>query len=306
MSDMRQGPPPDPTDTLTIAERLLRDNGWSLLTPNALAQRTSALLMAMRQQSPQDARHGARPSDDMVTVATLRCYAQCLYEAFVGAQGEDQQRKAYAELLRYVYTKAGRLEPELTRDEREELACEVVAELYYRAGPAAEAGAPTVRVPGAFIAVALQQTRNAVRRWRRVARHLLQIAEENDEDPQELEDVVGTAQRNSGRSDGIYPQIERSARNAEVRAAYAQVLRRYPRANTQLQVVWMHHILELDYPAIAARLGISVESVRMLYHRGCKRLRGDPELQALADEEQLVTLRGAGHHAEPPRDKGHG
>ena len=89
------------------------------------------------------------------------------------------------------------------------------------------------------------------------------------------------------------------------RAAYAQALKRYPRATAQLQVVWMHHILELDYPAIAARLGMSVENVRMLYHRGCKRLRGDPELRALADDEQLVLSRG-GRDAAARRDNGHG
>jgi RNA polymerase sigma factor (sigma-70 family) len=303
MTDASQGPAPDPTATRPIAERLLQDNGWSLLTPAALAQRTSALLMAMGQQDTTGAPKGARPSDDMITVATLRCYAQCMHDAFVGACGEDQQRKAYNELLRYIYAKAGRLAPELTRDEREELACEVVAELYYRAGAAADAGVPEVRVPGAFIAVALQQTRNAVRRWRRATRHLLQIAED-DEGAQELEDTVGAARGGEGRNDGVYPQIEQRARNAEVRAAYAQALQRYPRANTQLQVVWMHHILELSYPAIAARLGISVENIRVLYHRGCKRLRGDPELRALADDEQLVQIPGGG--AAPRRDTSHG
>lgn len=296
MTDVSQGPGPDPADTLPIAERLLRDNRWSLLPPAALAQRTAALLSAMGQQGA--APDGARPSEDMITVATLRCYAQCLYEAFVGAWGEDQQRKAYDELLRYVYGKAGRLAPELSRDEREELACEVVAELYYRA---ADAGAATVRVPGAFIAIALQQTRNAVRRWRRAASHILQLAEGDEE--HELEDVVGAARRANGRGDGVYPQVERRARNAEVRAAYAKALERYPRANTQLLVVWMHHLLELDYPAIAARLGISVENVRVLYHRGCKRLRGDPELRALADDEQLAPIPGS---AAPRRDNGHG
>jgi RNA polymerase sigma factor (sigma-70 family) len=218
----------------------------------------------------------------------------------VGACGEDQQRRAYDELLSYVYGKAGRLAPELSRDEREELACEVVAELYYRA---ADAGATTVRVPGAFIAVALQQTRNAVRRWRRAASHILQLAESDDDDTQDLEDVVGAPRRPDG-GDGVYPQVERRARNAEVRAAYAKALERYPRANTQLLVVWMHHILELDYPLIAARLSISVENVRVLYHRGCKRLRGDPELRALADDEQLAQIPGGG--AASRRNNGHG
>ncbi len=299
MTDVRQGPQRDPNAILAIAERLLRDNGWSLLTPAALAQRTAALLLMMGQQG---APAGAAPSDDMITIASLRCYAQYMYEAFVGAHGDDQQRTAYTELLRYAYSKAGRLEPGLSRDEREEIACEVVAELYYRAAPAGEAGVPGVRVPGAFIAVALQQTRNAVRRWRRAARHMLQSADGREES-QELEDVVG-ADRSDGLGDGVYPQIERRARDAEVRAAYAQALQRYPRAKTQLQVVWMHHIQELDYQAIAARLGISVENVRMLYHRGCKRLRGDPELRALADDEQLVPLRDG--RLAPPPNNGHG
>jgi hypothetical protein len=167
MTNLRQEPPPQPTDMLRIAERLLHDNGWSLLTPAALAQRTTVLLMGRRQQGMEGAPQRAGPSDDILAIATLSCYAEYLYEAFGGALGEELQRKAYSELLRYVYTKAGRIEPELTRDEREELASEVVTELYYRAGAPTDAGVLAVR--GAFIAVALQQTRSAVRRWRRVA-----------------------------------------------------------------------------------------------------------------------------------------
>jgi DNA-directed RNA polymerase specialized sigma24 family protein len=283
MTDERDESSPDPQSARAIAERLLRDQGWSLISAAALAEKTMELLNGMPQRRTTVA--GARLADDILSVAVLRSYAEVLFEAFECRQGEDQQRRAYDELLRYVFAKTGRLEPGLTRDEREEIACEVVAELYYRVRPDADGRAPRVRVPGAFLAVALQQTRNAVRRWRRVSRHMLQL--DADDGP---DGITAEVEREVGEADAVYAQLERRAIDAEVRAAYAEALRRHPRATTQLAVVWMRHILELDYETIAATLGIDANTVRMLYHRGCKRLRSDPELRALADDAQLVRV----------------
>jgi RNA polymerase sigma-70 factor (ECF subfamily) len=53
----------------------------------------------------------------------------------------------------------------------------------------------------------------------------------------------------------------------------------------QRDVILLRYVDELADPVIAARLGVSAEVVRARASRGLRRLRGDPQLGPLVDED---------------------
>jgi RNA polymerase sigma factor (sigma-70 family) len=276
MTDLGQELRVDESGVCAIVEQLLCRNDWGLLDAPALTALALARLYALAgpgdAAGPRGTGRAARPIEG----AAIYCYAEALYAAFAGHEGEERQRAAYYEMLRYVYRVTYRLAPELGADEREEIVYTVVAELYHRT---ASGG---VRVAGAFIAIALQQTRNTVRRWRGVARRLLPALEPSAYD-EPLEDEVGASPGARRSDDGLCEGVVRAERLAQIRSAFAQALKSQPRARLQLLVVWLHAVDELDYQAIADQLEMSVANVRVLYSRGRSRLRGNADLQALAD-----------------------
>lgn len=288
MTDLGQGSHVDEPGIYAVVERMLRRNGWRLLEAADLAARVSA-------------RRGAGGGGELSETegAAIYCYAEALYLAFAGHEGEERQREAYHEMLRYLYRAAYRLAPELSADEREEIVYTVVAELYYRTAPGG------VRVAGAFIAIALQQARNALRRWRGAAGRLLaepELAEPDDEG--------GAGRHAGGPEDELYQGVARGERIEQIRGAFARALDAHPRARLQLLVVWLRAVEELDYQTIAERLEMSVANVRVLYSRGRSRLQSSVELRALADEDSLIAMPrprvAAAQRARARGDEGRG
>jgi DNA-directed RNA polymerase specialized sigma24 family protein len=292
MPDAEQDSSVDHAAIYALCAKLLRQNNWQLLEAADLARRISALLHDQHWNARGPAPAGHDPAtrrkhiDDPITAAALRSYAEVLYAAFAGHAGEDRQRRAYAELLRYISRVLYRSAPSLSRDERDELTYEIVAELYYRLPPGLQVlPHRIVRVPGAFIAIALQETRNALHRWQHAARHWQHTAVAADDKAMAIGD--GEPPARGGTEDDLAAQVERSERSVQIRGCFVRALQRYPRARLQLHVVWLHIVEEQDYATIARTLGMSVENVRVLYSRGRTRLRRDSEWLSLAIEECL-------------------
>lgn len=292
MRDAERDSSVDQAAIYAVSAQMLRQNDWQLLGVADLARRINALLHDQHwyERAPANAGHGPpterKRTGDPIAAAALRSYSEVLYAAFAGQEGEDRQRRAYKELFRYISRVLYRSTSLLSRDEREELAYEIVAELYYRLPPGRQVlPHRIVRVPGALIAIALQETRNALHRWQHAARHWQHAAVVDDDKALAVGDDEPPA-CGSGEGD-LAAQVERSERSAHIRGCFVRALQRYPRARLQLHVVWRHIVEEQDHAQIARTLGMSVENVRVLYSRGRRRLRRDPEWLALAVEERL-------------------
>ncbi len=265
---MTQDEQENPEQAVRVAARaFLSQSRWRLLSEAELAFRASALLGDDRSSNPG--------------WAVLHVYAEALYGACASLEGPARQEAAYAELFGYLYAASFRFAPELSPDEREEVANQTVAEIFYRLAERHGLQPPAgVRDPGAFLAVATQQLRNVVRKWRR------DVVLPWDE-------VAGEHELAAG-GDLAQEAVDRDFR-LRVRQCFERCLRRYPRARFQLWVVWMKEIDGLDYQAIGMALSMTVANVRVRHSRGLDRLRDDPEWRNLGREAGLLT-------AEAPSD----
>jgi len=249
-------------------EVMLAQRGWRLLSADDLARRVAALL-----------REGFAGS---AGAAALHVYAETLYHACSNTEGHERQQLAYTELLRYLYDVSFRFAHELPRDEREEVVCQTLAELAERLIAQPGTHGPTeVRIPGAFLAVAAQQLRNVVRRWRNIRfvageDAILQVEAGTEGDP-----VARMADQELMRS---------------VQQCFAQAQQRYPRAKIQLMVLWLRHIDGLDYEMIAVKLLMTVANVRVLHARGIERLRHDPDWIALSIDIGLTAAPASAYN----------
>jgi DNA-directed RNA polymerase specialized sigma24 family protein len=281
-------PERDPGDaTVRIAvTNMLVGNDWRLLTADELTQQVLDRLnhthppVAFRIENAtgqETARPWRRYSDPIEAVA-LRIYAEALCSAYVNRSDEERQARAYYELFDYTFRAARNRAKELTREEQEEITYHVVVDLYIRL---VDSSARGIRVPGAFLAVALQQVKNAVRSWRTYLRHLSHPMVETGDGTFEPK-INGLPDTN----DANMPDeaAERAERRAQIVQLFRACLKRYPRARIQLHVVWLHKMDCLDYPMIADQLDMTVENVRLLYFRGIKRLRDIPGFRALDEE----------------------
>ena len=237
------------------AATLLAARGWRLLTADELAGRVTALL-------------GGEVADP--STAVLHAYSETLYRACVGDEGEERRGLGYADLFRYLFDITLANGRDLSEEERAEVTNEAVAALFFRLAPGSDApSAPRVRNPGAFLAIAIQQARNGVRRWRSSRRWFVETAPELAEDDLDSDPAEQATERDLAE---------------RVRQCFARSLERYPRARTQLAVVWFRHIDGLDYETIAAHLAMTPANVRVLHTRGLQRLRDDPQWRSLALE----------------------
>lgn len=270
MADLRHERLPEGNTVDEVVAQMLRHNDWHLVSAGILSAQANARLQADTTVA-------------QIAPLVISCYAELLYRAFCGQDGEERQRAAYNELLRYIYRLSRRYGPELMEDEREEIAGIVIAELYDHT-----VSGQGVRKPGAFIAIVLQQTRNVLRSWRGAARRLPLSLDAGIAQEVGTDSGPGWAQRLIGAEDAVHAQMERYEQTARIRTAFAAAVERSPRARLQLLVVWLHALAGLDYADIATSLGVSVPNARVLYNRGKRRLREDPELRVLAAEIKLI------------------
>jgi DNA-directed RNA polymerase specialized sigma24 family protein len=175
-----------------------------------------------------------------------------------------------------LYDVALRFANDLPANERTEIVDQTIVELFCRLVGSPDAQQPAaIRNPGAFLAVAAQQLRNVVRKWRR--------------DILSCWDEWAERQVGSLADDPEQRAAEREFRQ-RVRQCFARSLQRHPRARLQLWVVWRKQVDALDYPEISAELNMTIRNVRVLHTRGLGHLRGDAEWRDLALESGLIEV----------------
>jgi hypothetical protein len=300
MTEAERGLYLDASAILATVAHMLTKNDWRLIAAEDLARRVALALAS--PPKPDGAAQPAGPDRpwrqhyrggagrariaDPVADAAIRIYSETLYGAFADRDDADRQQRAYYELHRYARRAAARFGADLSRDEHEDVASHVLTELYcrYLAGqspPEPDAAG----VAGVFMAITLQQVRNAVRMWR--AKIGAWVALESDEDgpdhtahPRQLRDPWDS-------SDPVI-QAEQRERREQVARIFQLATERYPRARVQLRAVWLHIMEDRSYAAVASILNLTVTHVRLLTWRGLRRLNGDPGFRVYAQDALLL------------------
>jgi DNA-directed RNA polymerase specialized sigma24 family protein len=145
------------------------------------------------------------------------------------------------------------------------------------------------------MAITLQQVRNAVRLWRaKIGSWIPLEADEHEQD----DEVRDERTPDLGSAFNPADQAEQHEQREQVARAFLQAIKRYPRANIQLQAVWLHIMEDLSYTAIASILNLTIAHTRLLTWRGLRRLSSDSGFQVYAEDEQLL---GAQRHTPRAR-----
>jgi len=231
---------------------LLERHEWRLLDRDELARRA---LDHLRDGIAHDARRAA-------TFA----YSQALHMACSGAEGLERQNRAYDELHRYLHESALHRYPDMD----EEVSQRAVASIF--------ADFKRCRLPGAFLAFAIQHMLDAARALRR------------EQQPRSLAAPAGEREHALGDrlADERQPDPAEAAIAGELRSRFEQLaeefLRKHPRAAKQFAALRLKYIDGLDEATIATRLGVPVQSVYVLRARAVAKLRAEPAWRALAAE----------------------
>lgn len=232
-------------------EKVLARYNWVLLERKEFIERVMACIESGEVNEPW--------------AAAIHVYCRCLYVACSGGEGYSRQDIGFRELQRYLYDLSRREAPELSTDER----CEVVNDALLRVWQRMK----EYRSPGAFLANAAFELRNAIRPW--WSRQPTLSFEHVIEQP--------------NRSQSVDPEliVLDDERRRRVRDCFDSVLLRHPRARHQLEAVWLKYIAGLDDAAISAHLGKPVASIHVLRSRGLSHLRNESSWQHIAQEFDL-------------------
>jgi DNA-directed RNA polymerase specialized sigma24 family protein len=233
----------------TVVGSLLAQYGWQLLEHEELVRRVMELL-----ESGVVAE--ARP-------AAMHAYSLCLYTACSGADGSHRQEIGFTDLQRYLHQLSfgehAMLAPDLRWD--------VINETLLRVWQKFE----QCRKPGAFLAFAGYELRNAIRPW--WARTVPNAS---------LEEISDTPSPH-GDADPVGRALSDELRQL-VHLTFEASRERHPRAKQQLEAVWLKYIGGLDDVTIGAYLEKPVANVQVLRSRGLERLRAEPGWQLIARE----------------------
>jgi RNA polymerase sigma-70 factor (ECF subfamily) len=222
-----------------IAQALLEENGWSLLSEQELAQR---LLRA-------DPRAPSRAAPELRRLAQHE-YTLALYAACRQTQDAVRRETAYRELHALLYRAALHRWPELAEDAAQRALVLVYEQI------------DRCREPGAFVAFALYKLRHALKQEQRARG------------------------RERAASDGLLAQVEadlpppaaqvdRQERTQALLAAIGRLRNERERAAIAYKFIGGQSDAE-----IGASLGVTQGHVRVLRHRGLRRLRQDQGLLA--------------------------
>lgn len=302
MIDVEPGPPLDQHTIYTTVANMLSKNDWQLISAEELARRVALALVPEAQAPAADtparpwrrAGRAAGGHASPMEAAALRLYSEQLYLAFSDSRDEERQRRAYFELHRYARRAAARYGPELSSDEREEIAVQALSELYCRHVAGLASAGP--EVAGAFIAIVLQHVRNAVRLWR--ARVGPWVPLEADESGHGGSNGHGQLpERGIAYNPAI--QAELQEQREQIVRAFQRALTRSPRARIQLYAAWLRLMENLSYTTIADILKLTVGHARTMTSRGLSRLKGDPDLRIYAYDEALLDGEQPPHTIRP-------
>jgi RNA polymerase sigma factor (sigma-70 family) len=238
-----------------VVARIIKEQGWQLLDPSELVQRTIAQLRAGAADRPESAAIGA--------------YCMALHAACSGAEGSSRQNLAYGELARYLYSLTFARFPDLSSDVREDVAQSALERVFR--------SFERCREPVAFLAFAGLHLLDAARSARR---HAFRPVDSLEQAIGSNEDTIGELLPDS------QPEPVERVLVAERRAAIERLLEEiaadHPRAAQQVAILRMTWLDDLDDPTISQRLGISLSSVYAARSRLIKTIQSEPKWQARA------------------------
>jgi RNA polymerase sigma-70 factor (ECF subfamily) len=222
-----------------IAQALIEENGWSLLSEQELARR---LLCAEPDAC-------ARAEPELRRLAQHQ-YTLALYAACRQTQDAARRENAYCELHALLYRVALRRWPELAEDAAQRALVLVYEQI------------DRCRDPGAFVAFALYKLRHALKQEQR-ARGKEQAASE------------GLLAQIQADLPPLAAQVDEQERCQLLLAAMGRLRNERERAAIAYKYLGGQSDAE-----IGASLGITPGHVRVLRHRGLRRMRKDKGLLA--------------------------
>lgn len=225
---------------------LLRRHGWQLLSRDEFARRALDYLREGKANTPFR--------------AAIHTYSLALHAACSGHEGAERQNRGYTELFRYLYDSAGSRYSNI----REEVAQRALEQTFI--------AFEGCRTPGAFLAFAFQQLRDAARALRSQTSH--------ESLPESLPDQQYADPARHMIAEELRLRFERLA---------AEFLLRYPRSAKQFAALRLKFIDGLDELTISQRLGKPIKSVYVLRARAIEKLRLEPEWRALASELGILS-----------------
>lgn len=245
----------------SAVQQVLSRFGWQLLERDDYVQQVTECLATGEVQSPWP--------------AAIHVYCRCLYRVCCGDEGLDRQTIAFTELHRYLYALSFREVRDLAADVREEVVNEALLRIWQRL--------PSYRRPGAFLAIAAYELRNALRPWWGRPTEVVPI--------EAAEAVPNT----SAEGDPVAQALTEDLRR-QVAACFDQIWQHYPKARRQLEAVWLKYIGGFDDKTISAYLDTSVANTHVLRNHGLKRLRATPCWQRLVamlhdDDDEALSAR---------------
>jgi len=211
------------------------------------------------------------PTADLAYIA-FGVYNQALYSACSGAEGPFHWERGYQELHEMLCDRARQRYPDVWEDAVQsalELTCTRI---------------DRCTIPQAFFQFAWGNLQNAVRSLRPHQRR------GNYRHDLSLERTVGTddlplADSLPDPNAHIDVQILLSERRSELRAALDAFEQGHRRMRRQLATVRLKYINDSDDEAISQILGVPVKRVHELRSLGLKKLRADPRLRQLLEDE---------------------
>jgi RNA polymerase sigma factor (sigma-70 family) len=251
----------DETQSLcsTVVRELMADHDWRLLPEEVFV---SAVLNRL-------------PAQQMIESEPLRkwcinTYCQhALHPACLGTHGPQKRKRAFEELATYLYRLAYSTWPQVAEDATQEALIMIYDKVEH------------CHNPGAFLAFAIQQLRDAARKYTRVeasADSLDVLLEQDIYADMPADAGLGTVGEGVEET-ALYADLRR-----EVAARIKEVQQQNPKARRQLDAVGLRYFRELSNAEIAAALETTPENVAVLINRGLNKLREDERLWELAEE----------------------
>ncbi len=224
-----------------IAQKLLQDYRWSLLSVEALAR-------LIRHEVP------ASSSEDTLRRQAKHQYTIALYKACRQCEDSRRRERAYRDLHHYLYRAAYNRWPELAEDATQRALVLVYEQI------------DRCRQPDTFLAFALWKLRHAFQQEER-ARRILQ-------DDEKLAVEVGQNQSTHTQPTSANKELLRNERAAMLAEALHKITD--PRKR---QAITLKYFADLNDTEISRRLDISASYVRVLRHRGIQELRENSKLR---------------------------
>jgi RNA polymerase sigma factor (sigma-70 family) len=243
-----------------IVRELIEDNDWRLLSEDAFVQ-------AVLERIPPE---GSNEPDQLRKWCINTYCRQALHPACLGALGEQKRKRGFEELGTYLHRLAHWKWPHIAEDAVQE----ALVRVYDRVDQC--------RNPGAFLAFAIQQLRDAAKKLSKIETRELSLDELLEQDfygDISADEAVGVVEEEGVEEAALYADVK-----CQVAARIKQVRRQNPRAHRQLDAVCLRYFRELSNAEIATVLKTTPENVSVLISRGLEKLRRDEGLYDLAKE----------------------